>query len=194
MVFDGQVRSGMLIVGYGRYLVAASGMPILAEWVFASIVVSSRFTRRLAAFVGMAMTEADLGVVYCLKIWKFREELLRRQAFRPPGAPQRTRQPRVRSRLRSERSAKTVAPAAVQRAAKRWDMIAPVMVMSESIRLEDSPDKTDDVIPVLPHRARRATSRCSPIISPPATSPQKAPEIPAKDTPDAVMRKVTAAA
>lgn len=38
------------------------------------------------------------------------------------------------------------------------------------------------------------TKRASASISPPATNPQKAPEIPAKETPDAVTRKVMAAA
>src|SRR6218665_2051377 len=36
--------------------------------------------------------------------------------------------------------------------------------------------------------------RVSPIITPPATSPQNAPEMPAKEVPEAVTRKVIAAA
>ena len=61
--------------------------------------------------------------------------------FRPPGAPQRTRQPRVRSRLRSEESAKNRVPAAVRLVNERSDMIAPVMVMAGCIAVAEKRGK-----------------------------------------------------
>src|SRR5262245_14546167 len=90
--------------------------------------------------------------------------------FRPPGAPQRTRQPRVRSRLRSEESARTGVPAAVRRVNERSDMIAPVMVMG---RMYNRARKTWQALVYL---LAGLMKRVSAIIRPPATSPQNAPE------------------
>ena len=74
-----------------------------------------------------------LSVVYGLILKVRARSSYAGRAGRPPGAPQRTRQPRVRSRLRSEESARTGAPAAKRQVDERLDMIAPVMVMTSVI-------------------------------------------------------------